>query len=477
MLKKFMVAATLSLVAALAGCGGGGGGGGDPGNESGTPNRYYHRLVHVLPDGPPMALQAATTTLTATYDYSGASALMSRSLGGTSAEIAFSLDGVGPDGASIPDILASTFTVQGNTEYSFVATGQYDAPELVVVPNPRRDRPFDGLFFQFVHAATGAGPVDVYVTDPGTDLASTAPLATLGEREHTASFEVPFDDRRIRLTAPGTLDVVFDSGTLDFQEDDDDATDGLEWLITIANNLFVGGSPLKLIVSDGRQSDEFLQAGEAAALRVAHASEIFPTLDVVVGDHFASPLASALTYRERSVSGLVPAGRVSLNLTLPGEPGTFVYEDTITTGPGIEYTLFLVEEDGRKASFLTAANPRSVSTDARVRVINLAPESEFFSVYFGETANDPPLAAERRALDLGYTGFTEYFRLPPGAYQVTMTERFYEPGESPDDAEETITIGPFGFDAPAGSVTTMVILPPGAPGGPETLEIYDDLLP
>ena len=67
--------------------------------------------------------------------------------------------------------------------------------------------------------------------------------------------------------------------------------------------------------------------------------------------------------------------------------------------------------------------------------------------------------------------------IEPGTYQLTMTERFYESGDNANDAEETTTIGPFEFEAAVGSVTTFVILPPAEPDGPETLEIYDDLLP
>ncbi len=478
MLKKFIVLGTLGLCVTLGACGGGGGGGGSgPDDGSGTPDRYYFRLVHALPDASLLVLKANEIAITAGIDYSRASIMTSRGLGGTSASIEFAVNAIGPEGETIPDILTRQLDIEGNTEYAFVMTGQFDAPVLIPVVNPRRDRPFGGLFFQFVHAASNAGALDVYVTAPETDLASAAPVATVSLEGFSEALEVPYENRRIRLTESGTLNLVFDSATLVFNDDPNDSSDGIEWLITITDNLFAGGSPVKLIVTDGESSQQVLARDEQSAVRVIHASEDFPVVDAVIGDNFADPLASALSYQGRSVQGLVRAGRASLNFTEPGNPNTFVFEDTISTGVGVEHLLFLLVDDGELASLVTGGEPRSVATEAWVRFINVAPDSEFFSVYMGETDNDPPLEDDRRARDLAYTRNSGYVRLPPGTYQVRMTERFYEAGDNPDEAEETTTIGPFEYDATTGSVKTFLIMPPEVPEGPETLVIYDDLLP
>ena len=197
----------------------------------------------------------------------------------------------------------------------------------------------------------------MYVTAPDTDLASTAPIANLDPLGYSESLEVPYENRRIRLTTPGTLEVVFDSGTLSFSDDPNQDDDGIEWLITIADNLFPGRSPVKLLASDGQFSFQFLERDEASALRVYHASEAFPVVDVVVGDAFNPPLASGLSYGERTPAALTRAGRVSLNLTAPGDPGTFVFEDTISTGTGIEHLLFLIDDEGEPSAFTTAGEP------------------------------------------------------------------------------------------------------------------------
>jgi hypothetical protein len=234
---------------------------------------------------------------------------------------------------------------------------------------------------------------------------------------------------------------------------------------------------VKLIISDGGFTEQVLEKAQASAVRVFHASEAFPVVDVVVGDAFNPPLASSLSYAQRTPTGLAQAGRVSLNFTAPGDPGTFVFEDTISTGVGIEHLIFLIDDDGQPASFSTAGEPRGVATEARLRLINVAPDSEFFSVFFSATDADPPDEEDRVLRDIEYTENSGYVSIEPGTYQARMTERSYEPGENPDNAEETTTVGPFEFEAAAGSVTTFVILPPGEPEGPETLEIYDDLLP
>jgi len=478
MRKKFIVLGALGLSLILGACGGGGGGGGDgPDQGSGTPDRYYFRLVHALSDAPTLVLKANEIAITAGIDYARASVMTSRGLGGTSATIEFALNAIAPEGQTIPDILTSQLDIEGNTEYAFVVTGQYDAPVMIPVVNPRRDRPFGGLFFQFVHAASNTGALDVYVTAPDADLASAAPFASLAPTGFSEALEIPYENRRIRLTEPGTLNVVFDSATLAFNDDPNDSTDGIEWLITIADNLFAGGSPVKLIVTDGEAAQQVLARDQQSAVRVFNASEDFPVVDVVIGDNFASPLATSLSYQERSPQGLLRAGRASLNFTEPGNPGTFVFEDTVSTGVGVEHLLFLLVDGDTLTSLVTGGEPRSVATEAWVRFINVAPDSEFFSVYMGETDNDPPLDADRQVRDLAYTRNSGYIRLPPGTYQVRMTERFYEGDDDPDQAEETTTIGPFEYDAPAGSVKTFLIMPPEVPEGPETLVMYDDLLP
>ncbi len=479
MRKIFIVPWLLGLTALIAACGGDDSpADSGPDEGSGTPTRYYFRLVNVLPDGPPLFLQDDGITISATIDYHLSSPVGSRGLGGTSDSIEFTIDGRGPEEEVISDILASEFTVQGNTEYAFVATGQYDTPSLITVPNPRRDRPFDGLYFQFVHAASSADAVDVYVTGPDVDLASTAPVARLSPGDFTESLSVPYENQRVRLASPGTLDVVFDSGRLVFADDPNRNDDGTEWLIVIADNLLPASSPVKLVAADSEGSRQILQTGEAAGLRAFHASDVLPQVDVVVGDGFDAPLASGLQFGQRSAEAAVPTGRVSINVTPAGVPSTFLYENTISTNPGISYELFLAEsDDGSPDSFLIGSEPRSVGTESRVRFVNAAPDSDFFSVYLGETAQDPPNEDDLRVRDLRYGRFADYLRLAPGTYQLTLTERFYEDDEDPADAEETVTIQPFEFEARPGAVTTFVILPPLTAGGPETLEVFDDLAP
>ncbi|MEJ2523598.1 MAG: DUF4397 domain-containing protein [Gammaproteobacteria bacterium] len=480
MRKILWVPLLLGLTALIGACGGDSNSsdGSEPDEGSGTPNRYYFRLVHALPDGPPLFLQDDGVSITGGIDYHGASVVDSRALGGTSDSIEFTVDGRGPDQEVIPDILASEVPIEGNTEYTFVATGQYDAPALLAVPNPRRDRPLDGLFFQFVHAASSAGTVDVYVTSPDVALSATAPVARLAPGEFTESLPLAYQNQRVRLASPGTLDVVFDSGRLDFADDPNRDDDGIEWLIVVADSLLPGSSPVKLIAADNRGTRQILQAGAAAGLRAFHASRVFPDVDVVVGDGFEAPLAQGLQFRQRSSQVAVPAGRVSINVTPAGDPSTFFFEDTISTSPGASYQLFLAEsDDGSPASFRLGGEPRSVSTESWLRFVNAAAESDFFSVYIGETADDPPNEDDRRIRDLRYGEFVDYLRLAPGTYEVTLTERFYQAEDDPADAEETITIGPFAFEALPGGVKTLVILPPTTEGGPETLEVFDDLAP
>jgi len=66
---------------------------------------------------------------------------------------------------------------------------------------------------RFVHAAPGAGDVDIYVTAPGASLAGAEPTVTdLPYLGSTGYLEVPAGTYQVRICPAGTKTVAIDSG-------------------------------------------------------------------------------------------------------------------------------------------------------------------------------------------------------------------------------------------------------------------------
>jgi hypothetical protein len=465
-------------ILASAGCGGGGGGGNNiPGGpEAGDPNRYYVRSVHALSDGPSIRVTGDGRNWGRGLPYTTVAGLISQDLGNaTSATVGVVVESQDVDGDVLDILLGEAVQVEGDTEVSIVVGGSYTDPFLMPVSAVRRAKPVANLYFQFAHAAPELGPVDIYVTAPGVDLATTAPFGSLAPFESTASLEIPYDETVIRLTTADTLDVVFNSQTFNFEDDTDDDEDGAEWFMAIAPNLIAGSSAFKLISGDGRSSFELYDRDLPASVRVIHASPDGPAMDVIIADNFDMPIANAMTYGERSAVGPVRGNRASLNFTEPGMPDVYLYQDTIESVAGFESTLFLAGEFDDLASADTPASPRSVFTQARVRFVNITTDDDFITVYLPEIAD----AGSDRSLidDLPPTAATDYTPFDPGVYELRITKKTLDFDDNPNDVDEVPVFGPEQVSLGGGSVTTVVVFPPANEGEPEVVRVYDDLEP
>lgn len=460
--------ALILLAALLAGCGGSDGSG---------PGITFVRAIHAIPDAPDISADLNAYVVASSLPYARSSGFAIESFEGSTARRRATVTPVLPELEVGDPILEQDVTLRRDTEATFVLFGSLEAVELLQVETPRRLRPLDRLYLQFAHVATSVDRLDVYATAPDTDLASTSPLFTVSPRNYTESLEIPQGDLRLRLTPAGTLDVIFDSGTIDFPENEDGVFAD-EFLMTVVDTLTQGGSPVKLLAGTSLGTSlTFADENGVSGLRVVHASQDTQAFDVVVGDDFANPLATDVAYTNQTTMATVPKGVVNLNFTEPGSSTEFVFEEQVDLVADAEYTLWLVGNPEELAGLAVPADRRSIATEAKIRLVHAAPDGDFFSLYIGETAQSPPDDEDRRVTDIRFGSASVYRSLLPGNYQLTLTERFYTAGTDPDDVEETVIFGPTELSLEGGEVITFVILPPDTPGGPEILQVYDDLAP
>lgn len=461
------VAAAALLILSIAACGG----------SSGV-DFIWLRVIHAMPDSPSLRVSFENYVFRRDVAYGtstqeGGESLL-KSAGSTALLTA---DYFQPGGSLGGTLLTLDVPLEKDATSTVIFAGSFDDPQTITIVSPRLERPLAAMHVQFAHAALEFGGVDIYVTAPDTELAATAPLVTVQPGGFSDTLEIPFGETRIRLTPAGSLDVLMDSGELDFPESDTATGPGMQWLFTVSPSVLAGPSPLFLIGSTGRQTFRFLDAGTPASLRAVHALPDTPPVDVLIASDTPITLLAELEYGARSPVLAVPLGTVPIGFRHSGEGGELVATREETLSAGDEVTAFLIGPAENAAVRTNISSSRSVVNEAKIRFANLAPDSKFFSIHLTSSADEAPAAANRVLRDLRFGASSNYVARTPGNYFLVVTERFFEEQSEAADAEETIAFGPTPLELVGGDVFTWMFFAPQNEGEPEALEVFDDRLP
>jgi hypothetical protein len=172
------------------------------------------RIVNVVPDGPDVDVIVDNEEVQGDLRYLSATEYESVPSGSRHVR-------VNAAGTTTQLLAASVAVADGTDNTMFVAGLSSDIEPVVVRDDNSAPSP-DHAKVRAVHLVPGAGPVDVYVTDPGADLGTEAPVLTglsYGEQsEYLELVEGPL--LQIRLTNAGTKTVVIDTGLITFLEGD-----------------------------------------------------------------------------------------------------------------------------------------------------------------------------------------------------------------------------------------------------------------
>lgn len=443
-----------------------------------SPDFIWFRVMHAMPDTPVVRVDFENYVFRRALDFGTATSEGGESLlkgSGTTARM--TVEYFGPRNQIAGTLLELDVPVAIDAISTVILAGDFDAPEPMVVVTPRRARPLGALYLQFAHATPALGALDVYVTAPDTDLAATAPVATVDPLDHSDSVEVPFGNLRIRLTFAGTLDVVMDSGELEFAERPGPTGPGTEWLFAVAPSVVSGPSPVQLVGSSGRSSLRLNDAGTAATLRGYHALAGTPPVDLVAETEPETTLLSGLEFATRSPIVSLPGEDLEIEFRLTGQPDETVASRTQPFVNGSEFALFLAGLPEAPVIFAVETLNRSITPQARVRFAHLAAGSEFFSVFLTETEDEPPSPDNSVLTDLRFGQGLEFLAIEPGDYFVTFTSRIFESPADADNAPVTVVYGPMPLQLAGGDVFTYAIFPPAVEGEAEIIMLFDELQP
>jgi len=460
------VLARLAVVALLLGtasCGGDG------------PDFIWFRAIHAVPDAPVLRVSFQDYVYRENLSFGAAAEKRPESLlSGAGSSARMTLEYLPPDDQRGAELARLDVPIEKGSTTSIVLAGSFDDIQPILVITPHLPRPLSSLYFQFVHAAPAQGPLDVYVTAPDTELTATAPFATVQPLGHSDSIATGFGLTRIRITPAGSLEVLMDSGEIEFSERAGGAGPGTEWMFAISPSVVPGPSPVFLTASPGDASSTIFDADTPATLRGFHAARDAGPADLVALTEPTSVLFTDLGFRQRSALVTAPAGPVALEFRAAGQADAPLATVGTTLLRSREYAAFLVAVAEVNAIALSESDVRSVATAAKLRIAHVADGAGLISVYLTKSADEAREPANALLLQQPLGNVTRHVSLAPGDYFLTVAKR---PVDSASDDAETVISGPEPFPLSGGDVFTLAVFAPDTDGELEVVLQFDDAQP
>ena len=394
------------------------------------------QILHASPDAPAVDVLVNGEAALTGIDYKDSSGWGDFDAGTYSVEV----QGILP-GGNAAVIGPADLTFEADTINTVVALNDVQNIEPIVLTQPDTAVSAGAARVWVLHAANNVqtlvgGPVDVYVTAPDADLTAEAPLGSFNFKETLPAdgpAELPAGDYQIRVGVgtPGDANflLAYDSGTVALP-------DGADLVIAAVPNTTLGESPVSLVVLDSDGSSQILSVGTPAALRVVHASNNTPAVDVfadgaalieglefpnfVPTDGFAevsagtysvavSPAGAGVEAAAIGPADLEFAAGTSTNVIAVGRLGG-------TEGTIDELTVTLADDD-----------PRPIPLFAKVRIIHASVtaaslDPNTVDVYVtapGTDISDESVAPTLS--DVPYLANTGFLGVAGGTYDITVT--------------------------------------------------------
>lgn len=406
----------LGLVAALglAACGGS-----SSSSGGGDDDMTRVRVLHAATDAPDVRVSVDGEVAIGRLAFGDGSGFLALPAGARDVRV----EGLTPEGEV--EVFAATLDLAADRVYTIIANGRLSDDSFApFVADASPEGPGgDQIRLQVAHAASGAPPVDVYVTAVGADLPSSAPVnaeGPLAPGESLAPVTVPAAEYQVRVTAAGDASaVVFDSGPLTL-------AGGSDLLVAAVDNTGPGDAPIRLVGLGAEEPIKLLSAGTPSGLRAAHLSADAGVVDVVAG---TDPAALAAVFEDVPFTAVspflaVPPGDYAVNVLAGGMP-QLVPDAELSLAAGMRYSAFAVGAVATGSFTLVPSvdDLRSVATHGRLRVLHAAEIAGEVDVYLVPRATPTDRVSEFEPVLAGFafTELTDFLPLTPGEYEVFVT--------------------------------------------------------
>jgi len=340
----------------LASCGSKGGGGGGDANL---------RIVNVIPDAATISVQLDTDTpLVTGLPFQGMTGYLSTKSGQREFKVSAN------NGTSFA--IDTTLNI-ASSHYTYLVYNPVAQAAASLILEDNLATPNTGTFnFRVINVAAGIGPVDVYLTPPGTDLASTSPnIANAPIGSASAFVGVNAGTYELRITAAGTKDVIFDTGVQTFANQASYQavifTKGSARLVNVA-----------LLTLDGSGTGQFLD-NLLAEFKVLNASSVSSPLNVLVEGNI---VLSNIPFAGISNYVTTTAGSHNFSVQATATPGANLLTLVATLASATDTSIAISGPAGALVALvLTDNNLPPAAGRARVRFANVSPGLGALDVY------------------------------------------------------------------------------------------------
>ena len=389
LLKKLTIAAS---IAGLAACGA------DDDSDA------YVRILHASPDAQAVDVYVNGELQLSDVAFQDGTGYLKLSDG--NANIELRLAGT--------DTVAASYAASLNSNAYYAAIAVNQASDLEITVLDETDVVTDGdIDLRVLHAAPAASStdVDVFVSEPDAELGETPQVNALSYLSNQLLEGVEDGSYQVRLTADGSTDVIYDSGSLSVTDD----------AIVVAVNSDKGRSPVSLLVWSGPSATAIRD--NTAELRIVHAIDT-QDIDVYVEGELYAPLES-MSYTDVTEYLEFPAGSLPISITAADaalEDAPSGLSTSLELERGESYTLVASGSNDDFASairiFLTDQREASQAGSADIRLINASVATDVNSadVYIYESADISQEAYETTGMSQGDD--TDYITLAPDTYDI-----------------------------------------------------------
>ena len=442
LLKKLTIAAS---IAGLAACGAD-----DDGDA-------YVRILHASPDAQAVDVYVNGELQLSDVAFQDGTGYLKLSDG--NANIELRLAGTDTVAASYPASLNS------NAYYAAIAVNQ--ASDLEITVFDETDAVTDGdIDLRVLHAAPAASStdVDVFVSEPDAELGTAPEVDALSYLSNRLLEGVEDSSYQIRVTADGSTDIIYDSGSVDVSDD----------AIVVAVNSEQGRSSISLLVWAGPAATAVLD--NTSELRIVHAVDT-ADVDVYTNGELYLEDVSYTDVTEYLVleAGELPVTVVAADAALDDDNNPSGLSTSLDLERGESYTLVASgsSDDFDKATFIFLTDQREPEDEsaAYLRYVhastdNTVANSDLF-IYSGGSYVEPDDDTENP--DFKRTGFS---RGDESGYVERAAATTYEVDVTATNTTAPDLVSGLGPVTPAaGDIKTTVII---GKSGPVALELSPD---
>ena len=364
------------------------------------------RAVHLSPDAPAVDISVNENVALEDITYRQASGFLRVDKGDTNIKVLVA--------NTVTAVIDANLNLLTDTKYTVIAADNIANIGPIVIED-NIDAPSSGnAAIRVVHGAPSAPTVDIYVSAPGDDFAGLTPtLANVPFQVVSDELEVPAGDYRVRITATGSTDIVYDSGTIAL-------ADGVEYIAIAADNIGGGVAPIGLTVLTDSTATPFVNIEDVRTrFRAVHASADAPLVDILVNE---SAVLEDVPFGNGSDYLVVQPDTynvrvVAANTTAP------VIEADLTLDRGVDYTVAAVNmltDNTIAALVLIDDNTPPAAGNIKLRLVHAASTAPAVDIYVtapnADISNIGPTVS-----GVNFTDASEYLEVPAGTYQVRIT--------------------------------------------------------